>query len=48
VDIGYVVQCPHFMDIEALRNKVTAKSWPWPLSGFSLSRQNGAQYIRCR
>jgi len=25
VDIGYVVLCPHFMDIEALQNKIKAK-----------------------
>jgi len=25
-DIGYVVQCPRFMDIEALQNKVTVET----------------------
>jgi len=25
-DIDYVVQCPRFMDMEALQNKVTAKA----------------------
>jgi len=40
VNIGYVVQYPRFMDIDALQNKITAKSRPWPLrllSGYSLS-----------
>jgi len=36
VDISYVVQRPRFMDIEALHNKIKAKSRPRPLSGFSL------------
>jgi len=39
VDIGYVVQYPRFMDIEALQNKVKAKSRS--LSGFSLVATNG-------
>jgi len=36
VDVGYIIQCPYFMDIETFQNKVTAKSRSWSLSGFSL------------
>ena len=35
INIGYIVQGSHFVDIEALQNKVI-KSRAWPLLGFSL------------
>ena len=39
MDIGYVVQCSYFVNIEAFQNKATVKPWVWPLSDFSLSTE---------